>query len=368
MSYTPPAGNAANFSWDGVDAYTAPAGSAADFSFVPPPAKIRILGIGAAGAPAVLASSTLAWAEGLPAAGLPGVLTSQQVAWVIGQPAAGLPQAQAWMPVVGWALPLPAGGSPQIFAVVPNFGRATATPAIGTPSALARTGFLALAQPLPALGIPQSLASWGYRLLAQPLPSLGTPRVFAWSLPAPAAIIPPGVTLYFCKITGAADGLADALLPISNFSVRHREATAGYYNVTIPSFAYVGALAARTHGEIVLWSERAGVTEELMRGALGYVSVARGPNSQSISISGNASRAATPSFTYVIGEALYTSTTFAGDTRLRIEPRAAIRPGDYVRYQELNFAVGEVSWSVAVSAGGMAVTMEVASLQVESGA
>lgn len=104
-----------------------------------------------------------------------------------------------------------------------------------------------------------------------------------------------------------------------------------------------------------------------MRGALGDVSVARGPNSQSISISGNASRAATPSFTYILTEALYTSTTFAGDTRLRIEPRAAIRPGDYVRYQELNFAVGEVTWSVAVSAGGMAVTMEVASLPVEDG-
>lgn len=33
MSYTPPAGNAANFSWVGVPAYTPPAGDAANFSW-----------------------------------------------------------------------------------------------------------------------------------------------------------------------------------------------------------------------------------------------------------------------------------------------------------------------------------------------
>lgn len=33
MSYTPPAGNAANFSWVGVAAYTPPAGNAANFSW-----------------------------------------------------------------------------------------------------------------------------------------------------------------------------------------------------------------------------------------------------------------------------------------------------------------------------------------------
>lgn len=40
MSYTPPAGDAAHFSWVGVAAYTAPAGDAAHFSWytAPPPA------------------------------------------------------------------------------------------------------------------------------------------------------------------------------------------------------------------------------------------------------------------------------------------------------------------------------------------
>lgn len=36
MSYTPPAGDAANFSWVGQVAYTQPTGNAANFSWVPP--------------------------------------------------------------------------------------------------------------------------------------------------------------------------------------------------------------------------------------------------------------------------------------------------------------------------------------------
>ena len=196
---------------------------------------------------------------------------------------------------------------------------------------------------------------------------LGAPQARLWGLPATAVAIPPGITRYFCLLTGAPDGMADALLPISNFSVRHRPDAPSYYSITIPSYAYVGDLTARPNGEIVIWSEKSGVSEELARGDLGQVAIARGPNSQSISISGNADRAELPHLTYVFDEALYVSTTFAGDSRLRIEPRARIRPGDYVRYQDVNFAVGEVTWSVAVSAGGMAVTMELASVPLEDG-
>jgi hypothetical protein len=341
------------------------------------------------GAPQVVGRiPQMAWVQGIPASGYPEGIASQSFAVVTGGSAGGTPQSAVnygFSALVGGLRSLgtpqavsalifrarvqgqPASGiSSVLMSARPQAWVVTAAP-VGVASILSRSGFLAIAQPLPAIGMAKGISRSGWILIARPTASAGTPRAFAWSLPATAVVIPPGVTLYFCKITGAADGLADAVLPISNFSVRHRVATDSYYNVTVPSFAKVADLAARTHGEIVLWSERAGVSEELMRGSLGDVSVARGPNSQSISISGNASRAATPPYTYVLTEALYTSTTFAGDVRLRIEPRAAIRPGDYVRYHDLNFAVGEVTWSVAVSAGGMAVTMEVARLPVESG-
>lgn len=350
MSYTPRDWDAADLSWSGEAAYTPPDWDAADLSFSPDVAQATLLGVGLLGAPKILAGQFVsAFLQS------PGIL--------------GTPVLTANPRTVGWVMGPGLLGAPRLLAEAARTQtHLQGLGLLGAPATTAWTGYHAWLASDGLLGAPRLRAK--PRTLASLLGTglLGAPQARLWGLPAAAVAIPPGVTHYFCLLTGAPDGLADALLPISNFSVRHRQATASYYNVTIPSFAYVGALSARTHGEIVLWSERAGVSEELMRGTLGEVSVARGPNSQSISISGNASRAATPSFTYVIGEALYTSTTFAGDTRLRIEPRAAIRPGDYVRYQELNFAVGEVSWSVAVSAGGMAVTMEVARLPVESGA
>ncbi|MBP7983230.1 MAG: hypothetical protein KAY97_00090 [Chromatiaceae bacterium] len=347
MAYTPPDGDAAHFTWVDAAAYTAPDGDAADFAWSPEGGRV--------------------WVQGLPALGTPRAVASQSFGWAVGVPAGGVPQSLAYVRPAAWVQGIPGLGTPSIL-LAQQFAWATATPAAGLPATLARTGFLAHAQPLPALGIPQGMASWGYRLLAQPLPSLGTPRVFAWSLPAPAAVIPPGVTYYFCKLTGAPDGLPDLILPISSFSVRHRPDAPSYYQVTIPSYAYVSDLAARPHGEIVIWSEQAGVSEELARGDLGQVAIARGPESQSISISGNADRAELPHLTYVIPEALYVASSFSGDTRLRIEPRARIRPGDYVRYQDLNMAVGEVTWAVSVSAGGLAATMELVSIPVESGA
>jgi hypothetical protein len=57
MSYTPPAGDAANFSWGGLSAYTAPAGDAADFSFEQGSASVSAWGsaLGPLGAALALA-------------------------------------------------------------------------------------------------------------------------------------------------------------------------------------------------------------------------------------------------------------------------------------------------------------------------
>lgn len=45
MSYAPPAGNAADFSWVGVAAYTPPAGNAANFSWVPAEALVDVVAL-----------------------------------------------------------------------------------------------------------------------------------------------------------------------------------------------------------------------------------------------------------------------------------------------------------------------------------
>ena len=177
--------------------------------------------------------------------------------------------------------------------------------------------------------------------------------------------IPSGVTLYRCKLTGSQDGRTDAVLPIRSFQVRHRRATASYYQVVIPSLDYIDAIEDRPNGQIVIWSDTDGIEEELMRGSLGNVRGDRGPNNQAITISGNASRAATPRATYRVTRVLYQYSTFDGEQRLRIEPRAAIRPGDTIQFEGSFFEAGVVTWSVSVSETGLSAQMEVATLAEE---
>lgn len=223
--------------------------------------------------------------------------------------------------------------------------------------------------PMGVIGAIGPLASAA--VLVQPFPQAGVWSAIGplasgliltrWQ-PPDAAAIPSGITHYHCLLTGAPDGLPDTVLPIKSFSVRHRESTASYYQIVIPSLGYVDALTARPNGEIVIWSDTDGATEELMRGSLGDVRSDRGPNSQSITISGNASRAATPLATYTVTDVLYQYSTFDGEHRLRIRPRAGIRPGDTIRYGGTFFTVGLVSWSVSVSDTGLSAQMEVAAL------
>ena len=166
----------------------------------------------------------------------------------------------------------------------------------------------------------------------------------------------PGVKSYRCVLTGAADGLPDAVLPIASLTVRHRVDTDSYYSIAIPSVLYSEAIAARSNGQIVVSMTIGTVTEELFRGSLGTVQTSVGPKSQSITISGNASRAAHTLATYDITNALYTYSTSDGEQRLRIPPRAAIRPGDTVRYGAVYFEVGLVT----LAASPKDTTMELA--------
>lgn len=395
MSYTPPSASVVPFSWAGADAYTPPSSNAVAFAFqtdTPTTATADLLGTGLLGIPEI--TSGHGYRAHLISPGLMGHPQAEASARVVGQiriagiigtpllsadvhPSAmiqvpgilGQPTLQATSRYLALLTGLGLMGVPIATAEPRRLAALLAPGLLGAPQAMAEyEGWRARLSGVGLMGIP-SAASWaGYRAQLRAPGLLGTPQARLWGLPAAAVAIPPGVTYYFCKLTGAPDGLADLVLPISSFSVRHRPDAPSYYQVTIPSYAYVTDLAARPNGEIVIWSEQAGVSEELARGDLGQVAIARGPESQSISISGNADRAELPHLTYVIPEALYVASSFSGDTRLRIEPRARIRPGDYVRYQDLNMAVGEVTWAVSVSAGGMAVTMELVSIPVESGA
>lgn len=381
MSYTPPAYTAANTSFQGSAAYTPPAYNAANASFAPTITDIEMVVtcVSASGVPRATGSQQVAWAAAVSAAGTPFVTSFAGLsANVLGTQLVGVPVVHI-LQQIGWVEAVAVAGMPAV-SIVQQVGLITGTgltgnpsvvglqqvalavgaPAAGQPVTLARTGFLALAQPLPALGIPQGTASSGYRLLAEPLPNLGTPRQTAFIYPPAAAVLPAGVTTYHCRLTGAPDGLADLVLPISSFSVRHKAGTDSSYQIAIPAITYAAGIALRANGQIVISQAVAGVTEELLRGDLGNIRVDRGATSASLSISGNSARPPVTGATYLVTGCSYQYSTFTGENRLRIDPRAGIRPGDYVRYQDTQFQVGSVTWSVSVGAGAMNVTMEVA--------
>jgi hypothetical protein len=177
-------------------------------------------------------------------------------------------------------------------------------------------------------------------------------------MPTPplASAIANGIISYQCLLTGLADGLSDLVLPLSSVSVRHRDETKSYYSIAIPSVLYSEDIAARSNGQIVVSMTIGAVAEELFRGSLGTVQTSVGPKGQAITISGNASRAAHTLATYEIAAALYTYSTSDGEQRIRIPPRAAIRPGDTVLFDGSYFEVGLVT----LTASPKDTTMELA--------
>ena len=269
MSYTPPAGDAVNFTWEGASAYTPPAGDAAAVSFASSAPQATLLGGGILGAPRIMAQvHVIAALQSRGIIGAPGLTANPRtVGWVAGAGLLGAAQVTARQPAAAWIEGGGLLGVPYLLTgVMGTEASIQGLGLLGAPRLLADTEAVIVAALLQGPGLlgaprlraqPRTLAT----LLGPGL--LGALQARLWGLPATAAIIPPGVTHYFCLLTGAPDGLADALLPISNFSVRHRPDGPSYYSITIPSYAYVGDLTARPNGEIVIWSERAGVSEEL---------------------------------------------------------------------------------------------------------
>lgn len=342
MSYSPPDWDAVDLSWSGKAAYTPPDWDAADLSFTPDVATATLLGVGLLGAPALtVKANASAILTGVGLLGAP-VLTAQPrtVGWLAGSGLLGAP-----------VMTLEATGTTS---------QLQSPGLLGVPAAMGWAGQRVWLASSGLLGAPRFTANPRTVGWLTSTGLLGSPRQTGFVYPAAAVALPVGVTTYHGLLTGAPDGVADLVLPLASFSVRHKEGTDSSYQLAIPGVALAGAISARPHGEIVIAQRVAGVTEELLRGDLGDIRVDRGATSGSLSISGNSTRPAVTGATYVVTGCSYQYSTFTGENRLRIDPRAGIRPGDYVRYRDTQFRVGSVTWSVAVSVGSMGVTMEVA--------
>lgn len=163
MSYTPPAGDAADVSWVGAAAYTAPGGAAADFDFSAGLAtQARMTVPGPLGAPAVLATSVrLAWASAPSMLGSPAVLGTAGLAFFARASAPsplGSPAAVAGPVAVGWAAAPGPLGAAAVLAQQPVHGRVVVPSVLGVPAVMVRMPMLATASAPTMLGAAQVLA------------------------------------------------------------------------------------------------------------------------------------------------------------------------------------------------------------------
>jgi hypothetical protein len=310
MSYTPPAGDAADFSWDGAQAYTAPAGDAADLSFAP-------LG-------------NLAWLAADGPLGAPALLGELEIS--LGYVQADGPLGQAavlgrWL-LAGWA----AAGSP-----------------LGGPAVLAqlvRTGQLQADGPLGAVAVWARLPTTG-TLTAPAI--LGECRVLV--LHDFTGQLGDTLTRYVMDLV-TPSGLVR--VPISSWQATLQQGRANYVQCVVPAVsAWVATIGAAT--EFVL-TRQAVLPDgsmfeyEMARAPVGEARFDRGPTNYTCTLSGYSpgfavdeepSGAAARVLTYV-----RSISSGSGGRRVRCAIDWLLRPGQLASFEGSDFTAAYINYYV----------------------
>ncbi|MDD2927063.1 hypothetical protein [Rhodoferax sp.] len=247
MSYTPPAGNAADFTWAGQAAFTAPAGNAADLSFAPSVVLGRVAVGSPLGAPAVL--------------GTAGYLTS---AWVAAASPLGAVAVLGVVPVAGRVAVAGPLGVVDARGVVPVVGRAAAGSPLGVPVVQARMPVLAMASAPSMLGACGVLAFHDF-----------------------TTVLGEAVSRYVMDLV-TPNGVAR--VPISSWQATLRAGGSSYVQCVVPAVTdWVTTINAATEFVIyrraVLPSEQA-IEYEMARSPLEQMAFDRGPTNYTGTISG----------------------------------------------------------------------------------
>lgn len=218
---------------------------------------------------------------------------------------------------------------------------------------------LTLALDLPALDSPASLMATPTRqITVAGFDSSGTldagPQV-TFSYPDP-------VTLFLFTLTGAGDGLADVLIPISSFQLVHRAGKPSYLSVTIPDDSYNQQIADRSNGELVVRMARQHQgaiyhSEEIVRADLEEIRPDGGGQRKSITLTGHglasygvqAVEIPLVNISYRVGA--------PGSRRFRLGlPDIFLRPGNTANYGADSILIDRITYTV----GAGQTTMEVA--------
>lgn len=238
-------------------------------------------------------------------------------------------------------IPLPPGiGDIQILVSAVVSVALTLPPGIGSFAVLGDAATL----PMPVLACP---------------PAIGGMAIRAEALPPWGAHFPSGRLVFECTLSGALSGLADAVLPLSSFQVRHRADGSSYFQAVVPTVALSDAITARRTGALTITALSGGVASEVLSGDISDVSVAVGGLNQSVTLQGNYTRPAAPAQTLVAVDIIAYQVYEGGRLSLRAAPQPSVRPGDRLYRGGQFWTVAEVVWSVSASTGSLQAPMDI---------
>ena len=173
-----------------------------------------------------------------------------------------------------------------------------------------------------------------------------------------AAMFPASQVIYLCTLTGAADGVADVLIPISSFQATLRNGEPSYLACVIPnSTDWEDAVTARQNGEIVIQkgyrlADGSLNMEEIARVNFETLRIDRGARNDSATIVGHKTVTATAPKEWAVQGVSYYALQADGKRRIRAAIDLFLRPGDVVIYgdgEADSFIVGSISYSIYVN-------------------
>lgn len=169
--------------------------------------------------------------------------------------------------------------------------------------------------------------------------------------------------IYTCTLTGAADGVDDAVLPMSSFQFRLYDHGGSYLSVVIPNAVlYAPEISARLNGQIVIrqgykYSDGSVNASEMARAGAITMRDDTGPRNSSLTIT--AGEAITFSFdpgvvkraSKIINRTLQAD----GKTMFRTEPIFGLFPGDAVEIDGDSYTVDRISVAVGKNTQTMSI-------------
>ena len=154
-------------------------------------------------------------------------------------------------------------------------------------------------------------------------------------------------------LTGAADSLEDATIPISSFQARKRSGDPTYLSVSIPSFNYNTEITDRPNGQMVIYAGyevdgELSLLEELIRADMSEIAPYKGAKNRSVVLTGYRTVTFAPK-SVTLDKAFY---SFIGTGNVQHRFAAVdlfLNPGDTLTVDDVEIVVGSISYSVSIS-------------------